>query len=171
MPLGDECAGTGSVFGGPRLGEVTEMAKANPGGGMNGTGRDIPYAGGVLRVRRVSGVASRRVERAARLRRPPPHVHRDFDEAIYVRAGELTMVRGRDEPVPVHAGGLILAPRRRPAHLRQPLWHAGEGTGRLDARGRARVHDRDRRRLTAGGPPDPARLADIYRRHNSEILP
>ncbi|HEX8760277.1 MAG TPA: cupin domain-containing protein [Pseudonocardiaceae bacterium] len=100
---------------------------------------------------------------------PPPHVHYDFDEAIYVLSGTLTMVSGRDDPRPAAAGTLIFAPRGtrhtfanpgdKPAQVLD-LWSPGSALMFIEDIGAA---------LPAAGPPDPARLADIYRRHHSAI--
>lgn len=102
---------------------------------------------------------------------PPPHIHHDFDEAIYVRTGALTMTRGRVGPEPAPAGTLIIAPRGirhtfasptdEPVHV-LGVWSLASALDFMAEIGAA---------LPAAGPPDPAQLAEIYRRHHSEIVP
>jgi mannose-6-phosphate isomerase-like protein (cupin superfamily) len=134
--------------------------------------RLIPYAGDVLRVLGESeGMAFCELTVPPNFAGPPPHIHHEFDEAIYVLEGELTMIKGRSEPQPVRAGGLILAPKGarhtfanphdRPARV-VGVWSPASALGFMEEIGAA---------LPASGPPDPAELADIYRRHNSEIVP
>lgn len=99
----------------------------------SGALRLIPYAGDVLRVLAESpGLAVCELTVPAHFPGPPPHIHHDFDEAIYVLDGELSVVTDRSEPRSASAGALLLA-------------HAG--------------------------PPDLARIGEIYRRHNSELAP
>ncbi|MEJ2890169.1 cupin domain-containing protein [Actinomycetospora aeridis] len=142
------------------------------GGGDAGEGRRIPYAGDVLRVLGESdGLAFCELTVPARFAGPPPHVHHGFDEAIYVLEGALTMVRGRSDPEPVAVGGLILAPRGarhtfanphdRPARV-LGVWSPASALDFMAEIGAA---------LPATGPPDPAELAAIYHRHDSEIVP
>lgn len=134
--------------------------------------RLIPYAGEALRVLgECPGLAFCDLEVPARFGGPPPHVHHDFDEAIYVLSGTLTMTRGRGDPEPAPAGTLILAPRGtrhtfanptdEPAHV-VGVWSPGSALSFMEDIGAA---------LPPTGPPDPALLAEIYRRHNSEIAP
>lgn len=109
-----------------------------------GPGRLIPYAGDVLRVLGEGpGLAVCELTVPPRFAGPPAHVHHDVDEAIYVLTGALVMTRGRADAEPAPAGTLIMAPR---------------GVRHTFA-------------LPASGPADPARLAEIYRRHTSEITP
>jgi mannose-6-phosphate isomerase-like protein (cupin superfamily) len=134
--------------------------------------RVIPYGGDALRILgECDGVAVGEIDVPPGFAGPPPHVHHGFDEALYVLSGTLTMVRGRDEPVSVFTGGLILAPRGvrhtfanpsdRPARV-LGIWTPGAAMDFMAEIGAA---------LPAGGPPDRKLLADIYRRHNSEIVP
>jgi mannose-6-phosphate isomerase-like protein (cupin superfamily) len=133
--------------------------------------RTIRYAGDVLTVLgECDGVAFGELTVPAGFAGPPPHIHHGFDEALYVLSGSLTMVRDRDEPVDIAAGGLILAPRgirhtfanptARPARV-LGVWTPGGALEFMTEIGAA---------LPAAGPPDPELLADIYRRHNSEIV-
>jgi quercetin dioxygenase-like cupin family protein len=77
-----------------------------------GTTRVIPYAGDVIRVLgECTGLAICELTVPPRFAGPPAHVHHDFDEAIYVLDGALTMTRGDADPQPAPPGSLILAPR------------------------------------------------------------
>ena len=137
-----------------------------------GAARLIPYAGEVIRVLGESeGMAICELTVPPDFAGPPPHIHHGFDEAIYVLEGALTMIKGRSEPEPVPAGGLILAPRGARHTFANPhdeparvvgVWSPASALGFMEEIGAA---------LPASGPPDPAELADIYRRHNSEIVP
>lgn len=139
---------------------------------MTGTLRTIPYAGDALQVLGESaGIAVCEMSVPARFPGPPPHVHHGFDEAIYVLDGELLVVTGRSEPRPVPAGGLVLAARGTRHTFRNPgdrpvrvlgIWSPGSALEFMADIGAA---------LSASGPPDSARIAEVYRRHNSEVAP
>ena len=132
--------------------------------------RLIPYAGDVIRVLGESqGLAICELTVPPRFAGPPAHIHHDFDEAIYVLSGALTMTRGRTDPEPAPAGTLILAPRGIRHTFANPteepvrvlgVWSPASALSFMEEIGAA---------LPATGPPDPARLAEIYRRHNSEL--
>lgn len=81
------------------------------------------------------------------------------------------MITGRNDPQHAPAGSLILAPRGIRHSFANPratparvlgLWSPGSALTFMEDIGAA---------LPAAGPPDPTRLAEIYRRHNSEITP
>jgi mannose-6-phosphate isomerase-like protein (cupin superfamily) len=137
-----------------------------------GAVRVIPYAGDALRVLgECAGVAIGELSVPAGFAGPPPHVHHGFDEALYVISGSLTMVRGRDEPVPVPTGGVIMAPRGVRHTFANPgdeptrvlgIWTPGGALSFMAEIGAA---------LPTTGPADRELLAEIYRRHNSEIVP
>jgi mannose-6-phosphate isomerase-like protein (cupin superfamily) len=133
--------------------------------------RLIPYAGEVIRVLGESeGMAFCELTVPPNFAGPPPHIHHGFDEALYVLEGALTMIEGRSEPRVVAVGGLILArkgarhtfanPNDEPARV-VGVWSPANALGFMEEIGAA---------LPASGPPDPAQLADIYRRHDSEIV-
>lgn len=134
--------------------------------------RLIPYASDVIRVLGESeGIAICEMTVPPNFAGPPPHIHHGFDEAIYVLEGGLTMVIDRAEVTPVPAGGLILAPKGRRHTFANPndeparvmgVWSPASALAFMEEIGAA---------LPASGPPDPALLADIYRRHNGEIAP
>lgn len=134
--------------------------------------RLIPYAGDALTVLgECAGMSVCEMSVPAGFAGPPPHVHHGFDEAIYVLSGQLTMVTGDNGPAPAPAGTLILAPRGTRHTFANPhdeparvlgLWAPGDTLTFMAEIGAA---------IPASGPADPALLADIYRRHNSEIVP
>lgn len=137
----------------------------------DGAVRLIPYAGDVIRVLGESeGMAFCELTVPPHFAGPPPHIHHGFDEALYVLDGALTMVEDRSEPEPVAVGGLILArrgtrhtfanPHDQPARV-IGVWSPASALGFMEEIGAA---------LPASGPPDPALLADIYRRHDGEIV-
>lgn len=134
--------------------------------------RSIPYAGDIIRVLGESeGLAFCQLTVPPHFAGPPPHIHHGFDEAIYVLRGALTMTKDREEPEPVPVGGLILAPRGVRHTFANPtdepaqvlgVWSPADALSFMEEIGTA---------LPASGPPDPELLADIYRRHDSEIVP
>jgi mannose-6-phosphate isomerase-like protein (cupin superfamily) len=137
-----------------------------------GLTRLIPYAGDVLRVLGESqGLALAELTVPPRFAAPPAHIHYDFDEAIYVLTGALTMTRGQADPEPAPAGTLILAPRGTRHTFANPsdepvrvlgVWSPASALAFMEEIGAA---------LPSSGPPDPAQLAEIYRRQNSELTP
>jgi mannose-6-phosphate isomerase-like protein (cupin superfamily) len=134
--------------------------------------RSIPYAGEALRVLGESpGLAICELTVPPRFAGPPAHIHHDFDEAIYVLSGALTMTRGRTDPEPAPAGTLIPGSAGRPPHVRQPHRRAGSRLGVWSPVGALAFMEEIGAALPASGPPDPAQLAEIYRRHNSELVP
>lgn len=134
--------------------------------------RVIPYAGQLLRVLgESSGISIAELTVPANFFGPPPHVHHDFDEALYVLDGELMTVNGRSDPQPAPSGSLVLAPRGVRHTFSNPagrpvrvlgLWSPGSALSFMADIGAA---------LPSSGPPDMARLAEIYRAHNSELAP
>ncbi|QJY49386.1 cupin domain-containing protein [Pseudonocardia broussonetiae] len=135
-----------------------------------GPTRLIPYAGDVIRVLgECAGLAICELTVPPRFAGPPAHVHHGFDEAIYVLSGALTMTKGRADPEPAPAGTLILAPRGVRHTFANPtddpvrvlgVWSPADALTFMEEIGAA---------LPAAGPPDPAALTEIYRRHNSEV--
>jgi mannose-6-phosphate isomerase-like protein (cupin superfamily) len=148
-------------------GQADSMEPAAP-----GPTRLIPYAGDVLRVLGESeALAVCELTVPPRFAGPPAHIHHGFDEAIYVLTGALTMTRGQADPEPAPAGTLILAPRGIRHTFANPtdepvqvlgVWSPASALTFMEEIGAA---------LPASGPPDPTRLAEIYRRHNSELTP
>ena len=134
--------------------------------------RRIPYAGDVIRVLGESnGLAFCGLTVPPRFAGPPPHIHHGFDEAIYVLDGALTMTKGRADPEPAPAGTLILAARGVRHTFANPHDHPARVLGVWSPASALSFMAEIGAALPASGPPDPAALADIYRRHNSEIAP
>jgi quercetin dioxygenase-like cupin family protein len=132
--------------------------------------RIIPYANDALSVLGESdGLAVCEMSVPAGFPGPPPHIHHGFDEAIYVLDGELRVVTGRDGPRAAPAGSLVLAargtrhtfanPSNRPVRV-LGLWSPGSALTFMEDVGAA---------LSVEGRPDPAAIAEVYRRHNSEV--
>jgi mannose-6-phosphate isomerase-like protein (cupin superfamily) len=134
--------------------------------------RLISYAGDVLRVLgECQGLAICELTVPPRFAGPPAHIHHGFDEAIYVLTGALSMTRGHTGPEAAPAGALILAPRGTRHTFANPsdepvqvlgVWSPASALSFMEEIGAA---------LPAAGPPDPTQLAEIYRRHNSELAP
>jgi mannose-6-phosphate isomerase-like protein (cupin superfamily) len=134
--------------------------------------RLIPYAGDVLRVLGESpGLAFCELTVPPRFAGPPAHIHHGFDEAIYVLSGALSMTRGRTDPEPAPAGTLILAPRGIRHTFANPTDEAVRVLGVWSPASALAFMEEIGAALPASGPPDPGRLAEIYRRHNSELSP
>ncbi|MCM3886447.1 cupin domain-containing protein [Frankia sp. R82] len=103
---------------------------------------------------------------------PVPHAHRGFDEALYVLEGVLLLTYGQADPVEAPAGAFCLAPRgvrhtfanpaSRPARV-LGLWSPGDAGLRFMADIGAI--------MPPGGAPDPNLVGEIYRRHDSDLLP
>jgi len=134
--------------------------------------RLMPYAGEVLRVLgETDGLAVCEFSVPPGFGGPPPHVHHGFDEALYVLSGSLSVVLDHADPQPAPAGTLHLAargtrhtfsnPGDEPARL-LGIWSPGSALEFMAEIGAA---------LRSSGPPDLARVAEIYRAHNSEIAP
>jgi mannose-6-phosphate isomerase-like protein (cupin superfamily) len=134
--------------------------------------RLIPYAGDTIRVLgECDGLAFCELTVPTRFAGPPPHIHHGFDEAIYVLTGTLTMTRGEIGPEPAPAGTLILAPRGTRHTFANPTDEAAHVLGVWSPATALSFMEEIGAALPATGPPDPARLAEIYRRHNSELAP
>jgi len=134
--------------------------------------RLIPYAGEAIRVLGESeGLAFCELTVPAGFAGPPPHVHHDFDEAIYVLTGALTMVVGRAEPHPAPAGTLILAPRGTRHTFANPTDEPAQVLGVWSPSSALTFMEEIGAALPASGPPDLAAVAEIYRRHNSVVTP
>jgi mannose-6-phosphate isomerase-like protein (cupin superfamily) len=134
--------------------------------------RLIPYAGDLIRVLGESeGLAFCELTIPPNFAGPPPHIHHGFDESIYVLEGALTMIRGRSAPEPVPVGGLILAPKGERHTFANPSDEPARVLGVWSPASALEFMEEIGAALPASGPPDPAQLAEIYRRHNSEIIP
>ncbi|MGH3896863.1 MAG: cupin domain-containing protein [Pseudonocardiaceae bacterium] len=96
----------------------------------------IPYPGEALRVLgECSGLAVCELTVSAGFAGPPPHVHHDFVEAVYVLDGSLRVIIGRNNPRPAPTGSLIFAargirhtfanPNDKPGARPKPVWSPG----------------------------------------------
>jgi quercetin dioxygenase-like cupin family protein len=102
---------------------------------------------------------------------PAPHYHEGFDEAIYGIEGTLTFT--------VDGRGLDIGPGERCFVARGAVHHfvnQSDGPTRTLAVLTPAVvgpqYFRDMAALlTAGGPPDPARVAEVMRRHGLIVVP
>ena len=94
----------------------------------------------------------------------PPHLHRGYDEALYVLAGEVTLTVG-ERSVAAPAGSFGYAPRGTP--------HGVQNPGAAPARVLTLTVPADDVRAVAAalnalppGPPDLAQIGDILQRHD-----
>jgi mannose-6-phosphate isomerase-like protein (cupin superfamily) len=94
----------------------------------------------------------------------PLHLHRGEDEAWYVLEGQLGFRIG-DEEVEARLGGAVVVPAGTP----HSHWNSGTGRARyllvmgpLTFRLVEAIHALD--------PFDPARLAELFRKYDSELL-
>lgn len=134
--------------------------------------RSFRYAGDVVRVLGESeNVGFCEFTVPPNFAGPPPHIHHGFDEAFFVLAGELTMVLDRSEHKLVSVGGLIHAPMGRRHTYANPHDEPARVLGVLSPGFGLHFLEEIGAALPASGPPAPALLADIYRRHNGEIVP
>ena len=102
---------------------------------------------------------------------PPAHIHHDFDEAIYVLSGALTMTRGRPIPNPRPQAPSSWLPGASGTPSPTPPTSRSRSSGRGAQQARSSFMEEIGAALPASGPPDPTQLAEIYRRHNSELVP
>jgi mannose-6-phosphate isomerase-like protein (cupin superfamily) len=102
---------------------------------------------------------------------PVPHAHDEFDEAIFVLAGQL-LVTGDGQPQEARAGSMFTAPRGRRHGFSNPypepalvlgIWAPAEpAMAFMQEIGAA---------LSPSAPPDPGHMREIYARHASCLLP
>jgi mannose-6-phosphate isomerase-like protein (cupin superfamily) len=140
-------------------------------------GRSFPYAGQPMHVLaepagEFDGFSVAEMTVPARFAGPVPHVHHGFDEGIFVLAGQLLLTFGTERPVPAPTGSFCLAPRGVRHTFSNPddsparvlgLWSPGSA-------GLAFMVDIGSL-IPPGGAPDPGLVAEVYRRHRSELLP
>lgn len=100
----------------------------------------------------------------------PPHVHRQFDEAIYVAEGELTVQVG-DQTGTMRAGAFAFIPR--------DTVHRVENTGTAPAKillwetpapGMDKMMEELDRLQLPPGPPDMDKLAPILQKYDVELV-
>jgi mannose-6-phosphate isomerase-like protein (cupin superfamily) len=132
-------------------------------------GRRISYGGQELRVLHEAGdLAVAEFIVPAAFGGPFPHVHHGMDEGFLVVDGTLTMLVGQDT-VQVAAGSFVMAtrgtrhtfsnPGDQPVHL-ICTWTPASGLALIDDIGGL---------VSASGVRDPAAIAEVYRKHNSEL--
>jgi mannose-6-phosphate isomerase-like protein (cupin superfamily) len=139
--------------------------------------RTFSYAGSPMAVLGeptpgVDSMAAAEMLVPARFAGPVPHVHHGFDEALYVLDGVLLLTYGDADPVEAPAGAFCMAPRGARHTFANPgptpvrvlgLWTPGvAGLRFMEDVGAV---------MPPGGAPDPELVAELYRRHASELLP
>jgi mannose-6-phosphate isomerase-like protein (cupin superfamily) len=134
-----------------------------------GEGRSLSYAGESVRVMlEQASLALVETTIPAGFAGPPPHRHHDFDEGFFVLDGELTFTAD-ETTIGGGPGTFALAPRGVRHTFANPtssparilgFWTPGWGLDFLEDMGTV---------LPAAGPPDLAAVAEVYRRHNSEL--
>jgi len=134
-----------------------------------GEGRALSYAGEPTRILlEQAGLALVQTTIPAGFPGPPPHLHHDFDEGFFVLDGELVFTAG-EKTVTGGAGTFVLAPRG----LRHTFANPGDAPARVlgfwTPRAGLEFFEDMGAALPDSGPPDPAVVAEVYRRHNSEI--
>jgi mannose-6-phosphate isomerase-like protein (cupin superfamily) len=103
---------------------------------------------------------------------PVPHAHHGFDEGIYIVDGGLLLTIGDGPTVEARAGSFFLAPRG----VRHAFANPGASPTRVlgvwapGPAGLAFMADVGAV-IPPGGAPDPDAVAEVYRRHASELLP
>lgn len=135
-----------------------------------GTGRKISYGGDRIEVLYESeGLAVARFTVPPGFAGPHPHRHLDVDEGFYVLSGTLTLLIGEEE-VDAPAGTFAMATRGTRHSFSNKgdkqvevlgYWVPGKGLGLLEDIGPL---------IGGGEPPDPAAMAEVYRKHNSELV-
>ena len=141
-----------------------------------GDGPSFPYAGRPMHVLaghgdRPAGFAAAELAIPPHFAGPIPHAHDDFDEAIYVLSGRLTVL-GEQGPRQAVAGSMFVAPRGHRHGFSNPSDEPALLVGIWSPAAPALAFMRDvGAALTADGPPDPDRMREIYVRHASRLLP
>lgn len=99
---------------------------------------------------------------------PPPHVHRSYDEAFYVLDGSVEFFCDgtvRD----CSTGSFVFVPRGAAHGFGNPA-PAPARILVITSPGAIRLVESIYEELGRGGPPDPAAIAALYARFDSEIL-
>jgi hypothetical protein len=99
-----------------------------------GDGPSFPYAGRPMHVLaghgdRPAGFAAAELAIPPHFAGPIPHAHDEFDEAIYVLSGGLTVL-GEQGPRQAVAGSMFVAPRGHRSTITTPSAHAALRAGR-----------------------------------------
>jgi mannose-6-phosphate isomerase-like protein (cupin superfamily) len=141
-----------------------------------GEGQAFPYAGQPMHILagldgRPLGFAAMEIAIPGHFAGPIPHVHDEFDEAIYVLRGRL-LVTGDDEPDEAAPGSMFVAPRGHRHGFSNPYAEPARVLGLWAPPEPALAFMRDiGAALTPDTPPDPDRMREIYARHASRLLP
>ncbi|HTT52644.1 MAG TPA: cupin domain-containing protein [Streptosporangiaceae bacterium] len=141
-----------------------------------GDGPGFRYAGQPVHILaghdgRPPGFAALEMTIPGRFGGPIPHVHDDFDEAIYVVSGRL-LVSGDGDPEEAAAGSMFVAPRGERHGFSNPHPEDARVLGIWAPPGPALAFIRDiGAALLPGVPPDPEQMREIYARHASRLLP
>jgi mannose-6-phosphate isomerase-like protein (cupin superfamily) len=140
---------------------------------LPGQGSQFTYGAQAMHVlAELPGFSACEVVIPPRFSGPVPHVHHGFDEGLYIIEGELLLTYGHEAPTTAGAGAFCLAPRGVRHTFANPgdtpvrvlgLWSPGPaGLAFMADVGAA---------MPSAGPPDPAEMAAVYGRHDSELLP
>jgi len=141
-----------------------------------GHGPAFPYAGQPMHILagldgRPLGFAAMEIAIPGHFAGPIPHVHDEFDEAIYVLSGRL-LVHGDGESAEAVPGSLFVAQRGHRHGFSNPSAEAALVLGIWAPPEPALAFMREiGEALAPDVPPDPERMRDIYARHASRLLP
>jgi quercetin dioxygenase-like cupin family protein len=141
-----------------------------------GEGPGFPYAGQQMHILagqdgQPAGFAAMEITIPPHFAGPLPHVHDEFDEAIYVLAGRL-QVTGDDKAREAVAGSMFVAARGHRHGFSNPYAEGALVLGIWAPAEPALAFMREiGAALTPGATPDPDRMRDIYARHASRLMP
>jgi mannose-6-phosphate isomerase-like protein (cupin superfamily) len=140
-----------------------------------GEGPSFPYPGQPLHVLAgdngdPTGFAAMEITIPAHFAGPVPHVHDEFDEAIYILEGQLRVVG--DQVLEAGPGSMFTAPRGHRHGFSNPNAAAARVLGVWAPADPALAFMRDiGAALVPGVSPDPEQMRELYARHASRILP
>jgi mannose-6-phosphate isomerase-like protein (cupin superfamily) len=98
----------------------------------------------------------------------PPHIIYEADKVIYVVAGSFAILTG-EETVRAEAGACVIIPRG----VLHNFKNVGTEPGKILVSLTPAGHEEFLRELSGvvqGGPPDKARMAEVARRHQIELI-
>ncbi len=140
-----------------------------------GEGPSFRYAGRPLHVLaghdgQPEGFAAMEITIPAHFTGPIPHVHEEFDEAIYVLGGQL-QVTG-DQARQAAPGSMFTAPRGSRHGFSNPYDEDALVLGIWAPAGPALAFMREiGAALSPDTPPDPDQMRELYLRHASRLMP
>jgi quercetin dioxygenase-like cupin family protein len=118
-----------------------------------------------------AGFAAMEITIPAGFAGPVPHAHDEFDEAIYVLAGQL-QVLGDGQPCEAGPGSMFVAPRGHRHGFSNPSGEQARILGIWAPAAPAIAFMRDIGAvLSPHAQPDPEQMREIYARHASRLLP